>query len=370
MRIGMLVPSIGNFGKKGFYNTQEIGLAKAMGAVCEKIIVYRAVPENEAECVEKIEGCPNAEYHLISTMKIGSNGMVKTDKLDTSLDALIFFSDTQLCVPKIYEWAKKNNILVFPYIGVLESHSTNKFAKFINNVISKRNIKYYQKSTCFTKTPAVKDALVKSGVPNVIVAPVGVDEDCLKTDYQNKSDSLRKKWGYHREEKVLLFIGRFTEEKHPEKMISIFQMLWNCNSNYRLVMVGTGELKKSIQDQVERSTYAKAVKFIEKIPNNDIWELYCMADVFVNLNSQEIFGMAILEAMYYGIKVVAVHAPGPDFIIEHGVSGYLANSQQEIIEMIENDSSLSVAAHNRILDKFTWKTTAETMVLSMKEYVL
>lgn len=33
--------------------------------------------------------------------------------------------------------------------------------------------------------------------------------------------------------------------------------------------------------------------------------------------------MAILEAMYYGCKVVAWDAPGPNLIIENGKSGWL-----------------------------------------------
>ncbi len=30
MRVGLLVTSIGNFGQRGFYNAQEIGLVKEM----------------------------------------------------------------------------------------------------------------------------------------------------------------------------------------------------------------------------------------------------------------------------------------------------------------------------------------------------
>ena len=44
MRIGLLITSIGNFGQKGFYNAQEIGLAKELDKLFDEVIVYKAVP--------------------------------------------------------------------------------------------------------------------------------------------------------------------------------------------------------------------------------------------------------------------------------------------------------------------------------------
>ena len=44
MRIGLLITSIGNFGKKGFYNMQEVGLAKELDKLIDEVIVYKAVP--------------------------------------------------------------------------------------------------------------------------------------------------------------------------------------------------------------------------------------------------------------------------------------------------------------------------------------
>ena len=39
MKVGILITSISNFGQKGFYNAQEIGLAKAMAKSCEAVEV-------------------------------------------------------------------------------------------------------------------------------------------------------------------------------------------------------------------------------------------------------------------------------------------------------------------------------------------
>lgn len=128
------------------------------------------------------------------------------------------------------------------------------------------------------------------------------------------------------------------------------------------LMVGTGELKNAVEERIKDHNLSAYVQMIERIPNSEIWELYCMADVFVNLNQKEIFGMAILEAMYYGCKVVAWKAPGPNLIIENGISGWLAESNQAVIEAVQCVSGISEAAHKRIIDNFTWESSAKKIL--------
>ena len=69
---------------------------------------------------------------------------------------------------------------------------------------------------------------------------------------------------------------------------------------------------------------------IPRLDNNAVHAYYHACDVFVNLNDREIFGMSLLEAMYAGCPPVARHAPGPDLIIENGVSGILCDTVDQL----------------------------------------
>ena len=142
-------------------------------------------------------------------------------------------------------------------------------------------------------------------------------------------------------------------------MIEIFSKIREKDSNYKLLMVGTGELKESVESQVKELNLIDSVQTLDSIPNCDIWELYCIAYSFVNLNRQEIFGMALLEAMYYGCKVVAYNAPGPNLIIENGKSGWLVQEDEEIIDKIMDETDISKEAHRRVIDEFTWENGAK-----------
>lgn len=360
MKIGILVLSIGSFGNKAYYNLQEIGLAKALSNLFSEIKVYKSVPAESKQIQKEIIN-QNTEMYYLPFRKIGTNGFPDMDTVDKDLDALICFSDTQLSVPRVYKWCKKYSIKFIPYIGVISSHSENRIIKTLIEVLFNRNISVYKKSTCCVKTPTVQQGLAKMGVNNSVVAPVGLDMDLMKKDYSTVNIlDLKTKYGYKADDEVLLFIGRFVEEKQPLKMIDIFSEVHKKDENYKLFMVGSGELKEQVISKIKELNIENEIQMIDKIPNIDIWELYCMADSFVNLNQQEIFGMAILEAMYYGCKVVALKAPGPDYIIEHGINGYLAGNDSELTDCILNkNNDISLSAHDRIVKNFTWQKSAE-----------
>lgn len=364
MRIGLLITSIGNFGQKGFYNAQEIGLAKELDKLFDEVVVYKAVPHTEKKTKSLIDGCVHSTLYQIPVRNNGINGIWNCSVMDTTLDTLIYFSDTQLAVPNVYKWCCKNNIKMYPYIGVIESHSTNTVKKLIINVMFQRNIAVYRKCICFVKTPTVAKKLKNLGIKNAVLAPVGLDISLLHKDYKKISvKEIKKKYGYKSDDKILLFIGRLIEEKQPVRMIDILSVMKKKDKSYNLLMVGTGALKKTIEDKIKEYHLTDCVQIIERIPNSEIWELYRLADAFINLNQQEIFGMAILEAMYYGCKVVAWNAPGPNLIIENGVSGWLAESNEEVISAVKNTGDISEKAHKRIVDKFTWGSSAKKMKL-------
>lgn len=113
------------------------------------------------------------------------------------------------------------------------------------------------------------------GVKNTIVTPVGLDLDLLYVDYKVTSVvDLKEKYGYCEADKVLLFIGRMIDEKQPVRMIDILSELRKKDASYKLLMVGTGELKNAVEARIEKLDLEDAVQLVERIPNSDIWELY------------------------------------------------------------------------------------------------
>ena len=121
MFLGIMVLSINDsYGRGGFYNSQETGLAKALSGSVERIVIYRFTDDEKRESESVIEGHDNITFSIIASKRVGGNALPDVGKLDSSIDRLICFSDTQYGFPRIYSWCRKNNIDIYPYIGVVK----------------------------------------------------------------------------------------------------------------------------------------------------------------------------------------------------------------------------------------------------------
>ncbi len=335
MYLGVMVLSISDsYGKKGFYNAQETGLSKALSRYVDRLVIYRFTGSSEGAFSEVPEGFENITVKRLPSGRIGANSLPSMKDIDPSMDALICFSDTQYAFPAVYHFCVKNNIALYPYIGVLKSHSTNPLKRLLTGLMIRRNINIYKKCLCLAKTPALLDELLKHGVKQVRLFPVGLDGELLCKDYKEKDrQELRTEYGYKKEERVVLFIGRLIEEKEPLDMTDIFQKLCDKDPSFRLLMIGDGPLREDVVRALKEKGLWDRTKLVNRIPNEFIWKLYRLSDIFVNLNRHEIFGMSILEALYYECPIAAINAPGPAYILKDSPDS-LAKNSDEIVNLV------------------------------------
>lgn len=367
MKIAILLLTTEQYNANQFYNSQAEGMAKAFVKYGHNAVVYHMIPCLEEECIEQAKDGIIVKY--IRCTHLGKHALVPLNRIDNDIQLLILCSDNCIDFRRVYRWAERRKIPVAPYVGVLRSNNSSKWKRYLIDKICS-NISTYCKIPVIVKTPAIKNELLKYGAKDITVIPVGLDETLLKNDvnFYFKTE-LRKKWGYTVEDKVLLFIGRMTVEKNPLEIIEILEKLVENDISYKLFMVGKGELETVVEQRIKERQLTKNVQWIKKIENDHIWELYRLADWFVNLNDHEIFGMSILEAMYYGCTVIAKHGPGPDYIISDGIDGFLCNKKEEIVELIQrnDDKELNIQAKKTIRNKFLWSSIA-SQFLSWKEY--
>ena len=358
MKLGILVLSIGSFGKSKYYNLQELGLGKSLDKYFDEVIIYKLVDKNNKYDSQKVDNTKNTIFKTIPSNKIGTNGIIDVNVLDSNLDALICFSDTQLFFPKVCKWCLKNNVKLYPYIGTIKSNSNSILKRIIIDFFARRNMKYYKKYNCFVKTNDLKKQLESIEAKKINVIPVGLNIDLLKKDYKNYDKNvIKNEYNISLNDKVLIFVGRLTLDKKPLKMIDIFNNIVKKDNNYKLIIVGQGELKEELLNKINELKLNNNIIYINKIPNDEIWKLYYISNYFINLNTNEIFGMAILEAMYYDVTIIAWNAPGPNTIIKDQITGYLVNNDEQIIDTILNNKKIN--AHDYILSDFTWEKSSK-----------
>ncbi|MBH43200.1 MAG: hypothetical protein CMP25_00220 [Rickettsiales bacterium] len=116
-------------------------------------------------------------------------------------------------------------------------------------------------------------------------------------------------------EKILLGLGRFHENKAFETIISALPKL----KNFELILVGTGKLKKYYQLESERLGVSHKVKIINWV--EDVSKYYLSADYLICPSRIEPLGNIIIEAWSYKLPVVASNIMGPKRLIKHKING-------------------------------------------------
>jgi glycosyltransferase involved in cell wall biosynthesis len=122
--------------------------------------------------------------------------------------------------------------------------------------------------------------------------------------------------------KVVLAVGRFSEEKRFELLMQIFSKLAPVNVKWDLVILGEGPLRETLECQIINLGIQGRVYLPGRTGNVGDW--YKRADVYVMSSRFEGFPNTLGEAMAHGCAVVSFDCDtGPRDIIRHEVDGIL-----------------------------------------------
>jgi glycosyltransferase involved in cell wall biosynthesis len=124
------------------------------------------------------------------------------------------------------------------------------------------------------------------------------------------------------EQRVILFLGRFTKEKGVLDLLDATALLKTKGLNFTLVLAGDGE-----RDLIESKITALGLTGVVEMPG---WlegdrkaNLLRRAQIFVLPSYTEGLPMGILEAMSIGCPVIASNVGGVPDQIQQGISGVL-----------------------------------------------
>lgn len=378
MKISIVTLSMMKKQQGRFYNAQDIGLGRALADMGNEVDVFNFVslkePEEDGDAKSIGKTKPDKAsvtelgerlcLHQIPSKSAGVHSMYKKDFIPKGTKGVICFSDNQMNFGHILKLCRKRGIPCIPYVGVLASNSSSRIKGMLMNLISD-NMKYYRNMTVLAKTPAVREKLMNQGAYSVVLAPVCLDKTMLNQSYADTDDDVLKKelgqrHGMDFTGGLVLYVGRLQSEKEPVEMVRVFARIKQVKPDCRLIMIGRGELEGEVRAEIKRLELDKDVALLDRVENSRMWEYYRAADAVVNLNKHEIFGMSILEAMYYERKVVAVRSPGPEFIIKDESMGILCMDAEGAADAVYGkDTGFDAkSAHQRIEDKFLWGATA------------
>lgn len=166
----------------------------------------------------------------------------------------------------------------------------------------------------------------------------------------------------------LLFLGRLVEKKGPKYLLKSFNKIVKKYPKIKLIFVGDGPTKKSLEKYVKKKNLENNVTFAGQIIGQNRVEYYQKADIFCAPYNDEAFGITVLEAMATGTPIVGFNNsafkeilkgyPYPDLLVKSKDSDKLALAIEKLIKNKDKRLRISSWLINES-KKYSWKKVAE-----------
>lgn len=179
-----------------------------------------------------------------------------------------------------------------------------------------------------------------------------------------KSTGLLSRYGLTESNFILLTVTRLnSEEKYKgyDIVLKSLQRLIKKYPQLHYVIVGkydTSE-KERVDKMISSMSLAHAVTITGYIPDEELQTHYHLADLYIMPSAGEGFGIVFIEAMFYGLPVVAGNKDGSVDALLNGKLGQLVDpgSVEEImlaIEKVINNRQDFIPDNNLLMQTFSY----------------
>lgn len=357
----------------GTYNIQEVGLAKALvrkGHQCDVLFWTNGkeeVVEVPVDCVGIVRVYYRRGYSILkNAVYLGCRKLF--DEYDILQPSEYNQIQSWLLAGK---YPRKTVIYHGPYYCAFNKRY-NLMCKLFDALFLRR---YIKRGTKFlAKSSLAKEFLLQKGIrsENIEVVGVGMDSQML-TSVNNSCDSPL----YHRMcadvGLKLLYIGRLEPRRNIPFLLSVFRRVLEKNPEATLYIIGTGDLKykEMVVSLIDEFQLRDRVCWQDKLEQKYLSKIYKMADFFLLPTQYEIFGMVLLEAMYYGKVVLTTYNGGSSMLVQNGENGFVLDNLDDkawadcIGDLYSNTVTMkSVGEHATatVSERYIWDSLTEQFV--------
>ena len=151
--------------------------------------------------------------------------------------------------------------------------------------------------------------------------------------------------------KVCIAVGRLTYQKRFDDLIRIWQIINEQCPDWELKIYGSGELYSKLQTMIREFCLENSITIMPSTSHID--DVYRSSSILLLTSRYEGLPMVLLEAMSYGLPVVAYACKcGPRDLIENGVNGMLVQEgnikdfADKTIRLLKNPQMIDQIGNN------------------------
>lgn len=180
----------------------------------------------------------------------------------------------------------------------------------------------------------------------------------LGTEIKYNNNIVRNNNKLDKNEKIhISIIGRIAEEKLPiiffEKLCNISNSI-NEYANINIYGMKDEIFNKEYVLKFENLIISSKIIHHNFIDPHEIDKIYKMTDILLIPSSYETGSFTCIEAYSHGIPVICRNVYGLKYMVNDGVTGYLCNNDDEIIEKLVNIKKF-INLNNEIIKKESFK---------------
>lgn len=198
------------------------------------------------------------------------------------------------------------------------------------------------------------------------VIPMGIDISLFKKSNGKKPVKYSKN-------KILLFVGRLSDQKGLQCLIDALPGIVEKEPAVKLLIIGEGPFKPELDKKIKENKVKLYVEFLGSMPFSEVAKYYNYADVFVlpslsNKTGTEALGLSLLEAMASGCAAIGTNIGGIPFIIKNNKTGVLVKQKDSvglsnaIILLLKNQKKARMLGNNAaefVRQNYSWNKIAK-----------
>lgn len=171
----------------------------------------------------------------------------------------------------------------------------------------------------------------------------------------------------------LLHVGRGVRTKGLRDVVRALALLQD-RPGISLTSAGAGEEIEASKAEAEKLGVADRVKFLGRIPRDEVEDLYRTHDIFAFPSFREPAGGVLYEAMRWGLPIVTARRGGPEWIVDDSCGMRMSISTPEALaadlaaafcKLADNPdlrASLGGGARQKVEREGLWPNKAEALV--------
>jgi len=344
------------------YNVQEIGLAKTLvkrGHQCD-VVLYSNTEKYKKEKIQFHEGY--ITIHWVKAFKIYYNAIyfkLIKEKFFDNYDMIQTHEYTQVMTCILPFVTKKTRIIFHGPYQDIRNGIIQRLYDFIFLPIVRKKYDFV-----LAKSKLSEKYLLGKGFKKVESIGVGLDTNRLIDSVPFRESSLYSYRKRFEAQPTLLYIGKIEERRNIIFLLEIIHEL-NKTLKFNFLLIGDGEkqYKKKCFEKINELELNDTIIYLEKINQNEIKYAYEMSELLVFPSKYEIFGMVLLESMYFNCPVLSSYNGGSSVLLQDNYPEMIMRNYDVeqwvngIISILNNNIDYKLKEY--IEKNYTWDAIGE-----------